>query len=133
MQTLDIRSYEEYMSLKLTKGGLYEIVQRKDPVYGILEPIILKLGEEKPEWLLLEKSRDVICMCLASTPIPTQSRIRTRMKPGTTGTARSPTRMMTPMPAVGVETQWDLWWNSFVRVLYKEKICLVHIGWLERV
>lgn len=126
------KSLKEYLAFKPVKGQLYRIVSRKRSVGVYIDkPALLDLG--KYEWFVPDKqAMDPICLCLDEMAMAAAVRdlaaARIAASVGATGT---PT-----MPIAGSTTtdkEWKLWWKSYYKVLHQEKICLVHVSWLEKV
>ena len=116
-KTVSVEDIQRFIENDLKTGNLYKVVSRKYKDWDwIYEPYLLEL--KKNEWFKITldslKNNIVVLFCLDKEPIHRHSTPETA-------------------PFTGELIRWDLWYKMFIKVLYQNKICLVHAGWLEKI
>ena len=125
-RTISFEEIQDFIKNDLKTGNLYKVVSRKYKDWNY-QPYILDLN--KNDWFSMEiKNKNqhvVLCLDEATATVP--ARIPAAPIRTPTGIRAAPVTR----PAMTI-AQWDLWYSMFIKVLYENKVCLVHAGWLEK-
>ena len=116
-KTISFEEVQRFIENDLKVGELYKAVQRKwsDSTYN---PYLIELNKDKFIYIEKKHINSVILFCLDEIPVDSPAFARWRHEPPST-------------PRLEQE-QLVLWDKMFVKVLYQNKVCLVHASWLEK-
>ena len=127
-KTVSFEEVQEFIDNDLKIGNLYKIVSRKYDNYTDI-PYLLNLN--KNEWFSipeLTSKNDIIVFYLDEIPrrLPSSASLSATAPSWVVAPMRTKTRWPTPR-------QLDIWYSMFIKVLYQDKICFIHAGWLEKI